>query len=418
MAYLNNLILIGAAALIASCTTIPEPVDEPEAPTVAVAGTAPIAETIAPATPPPPGPPRGGHTAPPEQADVSPVNEELPNPYIREVNFGSLPDGRTWGAVTAMDMAPDGKHLWVAERCGANSCAGSDLDPVVMLSPEGEPLISFGGDLIMWPHGMDVDGDGNVWVTDARAATEAELAKFPDDANKGHAVFKFSPEGELLMVLGTPGTSGNPPERLYEPNDVLVAPDGSIFVAEGHRAQFVDGDGAGNPDAFGRISKFAPDGSFIKSWGQFGYEDGEFRTPHALTLDGAGRLLVGDRGNRRIQVFDLDGNHLDTWYNFSRSSGLAVDGYNTLYSVDSESGELNNPGWRRGLRIGSAASGDVHFFVPEHFITGQVGPGNGTGAMGEGVTVAADGTVYTGEIGPDHLRGISRFSPVLGPRIQ
>ena len=235
------------------------------------------------------------------------------------------------------------------------------------------------------------------------------MAQFPDAAGKGHTVTKFSPQGDVLMVLGVPGEAGDPPSHLFEPNDVQVAPDGSVFVAEAHTAQFLD---EPTPGAIGRISKFAADGAYIKSWGSWGFEDGQFRTPHALAMDSRGRLFVADRGNRRIQIFDQEGIHLDTWYQFSRISGLFIDDNDVLYAIDSESSEQYNPGWRKGLRVGSAITGDVWFFVPEHFIYEMVGLG-GFGAMGEGVTADASGNVFAGEIGPAYLRGITKFTPRL-----
>jgi sugar lactone lactonase YvrE len=356
--------------------------------------------------------PRGGYSAPAEHANIKPVNNSLPNPYETVTNFGTLPDGRKWGSVSAINVDIDGKHLWVGDRCGANSCAGSHVDPIVLLDPSGRTVRSFGADLILWPHGMEVDRQGNVWMADARSATPDELKKFPDAAGKGHAVIKFSPQGKVLMILGTPGVAGDPPAYLNEPNDVLVAPDGSIFVAEAHAAQFLDAPG---PGGFGRISKFSADGKFIKSWGSFGFEKGEFRTPHALAMDSRGRLFVADRGNRRIQIFDQEGTHLDTWYQFSRISGLFIDKKDVLYAIDSESSENYNPGWRKGLRIGSAATGEVWYFVPEHFITQAIGLG-GFGAMGEGITVDAQGNVFAGEIGPDSIRGVTKFIPRLKKR--
>jgi DNA-binding beta-propeller fold protein YncE len=268
----------------------------------------------------PAAPPRGA-SGPPEHAKVAPINN-LPNPYETVRNFGTLPDGRKWGSVSAVHVDVDGKHIWAADRCGANVCAGSTVDPIVKLDPNGKVVRSFGAGLILWPHGIDVDRQGNVWVVDARSATDAELKKFPDARGKGHTVLKFSPQGKLLMTLGTPGEAGDPPAKFTEPNDVLIAPDGSIFVAEAHNAQFLDQNPA---NGVGRISKFDRDGKFIKTFGAYGYGAGEFRGPHSLAMDSRGRLFVADRGNRRIQIFDQEGKHLDTWYQFSRISGLYID---------------------------------------------------------------------------------------------
>ena len=351
-----------------------------------------------------------GAVQPAAHAGQEPINN-LPNPYETHRNFGTLPDGRNWGSVSAINVDVDGVHVWAGDRCGSNSCATSDVDPIVKLNPQGEVVASLGAGQIIWPHGMDVDPEGNIWVADARLAREQEIAENPEAANHGSAVLKFSPDGELLMVLGTPGEMGDPPTHFTEPNDVLVAPNGNIFVAETHSAQFQNEPG---PDAKSRISIFAPDGTFIKSFGQWGFDDGEFRSPHSLAMDSQGRLFVADRGNNRIQIFTQDGEHLDTWYQFSRISGLWIDRSNDLlYAIDSESDTNYNPGgWRKGLRVGSARTGDVYYFVPEHVSERSSGMG-GYGSMGEGVTVDVNGTVYAGEVGP--IQGLTRFVPRLTP---
>lgn len=349
-----------------------------------------------------------GAVGPAEHADVAPVNY-LPNPYETVRDWGTLPDGRSWGSVSAVHVDIDGVHIWAGDRCGANSCAGSNVDPIVKLDPQGNVVQSFGAGLITWPHGMTVDQEGNIWVADARAPNAQELERFPD-AKGGHQVIKFSPQGEVLLVIGTPGEAGSPPTHLDEPNAILVAPDGHIFIAESHSAQFMDEAGE---TGMSRISKFAPDGSFVKSWGSWGFDEGEMRSPHALAMDSKGRLFVADRGNRRIQIFDQDGNHQDTWYQFSRISGMYIDKDDVLYAIDSESDENYNPGWRKGLRIGSARTGDVWFFIPEHNSARATGMG-GIGAMGEGVAVDRDGNVYAGEVGP--VMGLTKFIPRLLPQ--
>jgi DNA-binding beta-propeller fold protein YncE len=371
--------------------------------TVLATATLGYAQTPAPAQPA--SPPRGS-SGPPEHAKVTPINN-LPNPYETIRNWGVLPDGRKWGSVSAVQADIDGKHIWAGDRCGANACVGSTVNPMVKLDPSGKVVASFGAGQILWPHGMDVDKQGNVWVADARSATPAELAKFPEWKDKGHTVMKFSPQGKLLMTIGTGGQPGNPPEKLTEPNDVLVAPDGSIFIAEAHQAQFLD---QNPPNGIGRITKWSPDGKLIKTFGAYGYGPSEFRGPHSLAMDSRGRLFVADRGNRRIQIFDQEGKLLDTWYQFSRISGLVIDRNDTLYAIDSESDDNYNPGWRKGLRVGSARTGEVWYFVPEHVSRQPTGMG-GYGAMGEGVAVDAAGNVYGGEVGP--VQGLTKFVPRL-----
>lgn len=352
-----------------------------------------------------PGWAQRGATGPAEHADVEPINDR-PNPYKTVRDWGELPNDRKWGSVSAVHIDNDGKHLWAGDRCGANACVGSDVDPIVKLDPSGKVVKSFGAGLIAWPHGMEVDSDGNVWVVDARSPTDSELKEHPEFKNTGHQVVKFSPEGEVLLVIGTPGEAGDYPTHLTAPNDVLVAPDGSIFVAETHSAQFMDEPG---PNAKSRINKYAPDGTFIKSFGSWGYKDGEFRSPHAMAMDSQGRLFVADRGNRRIQILDQEGKHLDTWYQFSRISGIYIDENDVLYAIDSESDDNYNPGWKKGLRVGSAKTGEVKYFVPAHDAPRPSGMG-GEGSMGEGVTVDKDGNVYAGEVGP--VQGLTKFAPV------
>ncbi|MEX1032811.1 MAG: peptidyl-alpha-hydroxyglycine alpha-amidating lyase family protein [Cellvibrionaceae bacterium] len=307
----------------------------------------------------------------------------VPNPYKTVPGvWAELPDGREWGANSAVYAALDGKNIWAAERCGGN--AGTcmerpDVDPIMLISPEGKILKSFGAGMITWPHGMHVDQEGNVWLTDARG-----------ENGKGHQVHKFSPDGELLMSLGKAGVAGTGNDEFDGPSDVLVAPNGDIFVADGH------GSGGNN-----RIVKFDKDGKFIKTWGGTGAENGELRDPHALAMDSQGRLFVGDRGNSRIQIFDQDGEHIDTWTQFGRPSGLYIDKNDVLYSADSESntGAQRNPGWYRGIRIGSAKDGFVTAFIPDP----NSGAARGT-SVAEGVTADAAGNVYGAEVAQRMLR--------------
>ncbi len=313
------------------------------------------------------------------------AQNHAPNPYrTAEGIWGQLPDGRTWGATSAVHPAQDGSgNIWVAERCGQNSCAGrDDVDPILLFDPSGNLLKSFGAGLILWPHGIDVDADGNVWVTDA--------VGFGDPPRgRGHEVLKFSPNGRLLMTLGTKGLAGDEPDTFRQPSDVLVAPNGDIFVADGH------GSGGNN-----RIVKFTSDGRYIKAWGSTGSENGEFRDPHALAMDSQGRLFVGDRGNSRIQIFDQEGNHIATWTQFGRPSGLFIDENDVLYAADSESNTRRNPGWTRGIRVGSVKDGFVTAFIPDP----EPDPDNSGTSGAEGVAVDAMGSIYGAEVGPRMLR--------------
>jgi sugar lactone lactonase YvrE len=312
---------------------------------------------------------------------IAEAQNHAPNPYRTVEGWAKLPEGRPWGSTSAVYPAPDGKHIWVAERCGQNSCADkTDVPPILLFDPSGNLVRSFGAGMILWPHGIHVDQEGNVWLTDARG-----------EAGKGHQVIKFSPEGKELMRLGKAGVAGDGPDTFNQPSDVLVAPNGDIFVADGHG---VDGNN--------RIVKFTKDGKFIKSWGQTGAEKGELRDPHALAMDSQGRLFVGDRGNSRVQIFSQDGEHIATWTQYGRPSGIFIDKNDVVYVADSESNATwgNNPGWKRGIRIGSAKTGFVTAFIPDP----EPDPDNASTTAAEGVAADADGNVYGAEVGPRALK--------------
>ena len=341
-----------------------------------------------------------------------PVNY-LPNPYVTQRNFGSLPDGRSWGSVSAVDIDIDGVHVWAGDRCGTNQCATTpDINPIVKLDSNGRVVQQFGAGQILWPHGMDVDHEGNVWIVDARIANQNEIDVNPAAANLGSVVLKFSSDGELLMTIGSPGEVGDPPTHLTDPNDVLIAPNGRIYVAETHSAQF---QGEPSSETKSRITMWEADGTYIGHFGEYGWDDGQFRSPHGLAMDSQGRLFVADRGNNRIQIFTQEGEWLDTWYQFSRISGIHIDPSNDLlYAIDSESDENYNPGgWRKGLRVGNARNGEVLYFIPEHVSLVRPSGMGGVGAMGEGVTVDRDGNVYAGDVGV--FKGMTRFVPRLIP---
>jgi len=329
-------------------------------------------------------------------ASVSQAEQSLPNPYTTTTDWAKLPDGRQWGATSAIYPARDGRHIWIAERCGSNSCVDSDLDPVLLFDADGNVVTSFGAGLFAWPHGLYVDVDDNVWVADA-----VGYAAVP--AGIGHVIYKFSPTGELLMSLGKIGQAGESNETFRKPSDMLVAPNGDIFVVDGHDS--VAGEAVNN-----RVLKFSAKGQFIKAWGTAGNGPGEFKDPHALAMDSSGRLFVGDRGNSRIQIFDQEGQHLATWAQFGRPSGLFIDAQDQLYSADSESNTARNPGTLRGIRIGNALTGVVTGFIPDP----EVDP-DGSGTSGaEGVAVDAAGNIYGAEVGPRAIKKYAKSKSPLG----
>jgi len=315
------------------------------------------------------------------QSDAPPNSQ--PNPYRTVEHWYQLPEGRTMGSTSSVDIAPDG-HIWVVDRCAANNCAGSDLAPIMEFDASGKLLRSMGAGMFLFPHSLIFDKEGNFWVTDGHGAE-----------GKGQQAIKMNREGKVLMTLGKAGVPGDGEDTFNQPNSVAIAPNGDIFVSDGHSV------GRGNA----RVIKFSKDGKFIKQWGGHGSGPGQFEMPHALAFDSRGRLFVADRGNNRIQIFDQDGKFLAEWKQFSRPSGLYIDKNDVIYVADSESTSAHtksdygyNPGWKRGIRVGNAKDGSVRAFIPD--------PSDGTAVTSDAEGLAADaaGNIYGAEVGPRDVK--------------
>ena len=286
--------------------------------------------------------------------------------------WAQMPAGRTWGSTSTLDVDRSG-NVWVFERCGANACDESPLPPVIQFDPTGKFVRSFGAGLFVFPHGIHVDREGNVWVADASNPKTT--------GGKGHVVVKFNREGKVLLTLGKPGVAGDSTESFNRPSAVITAPNGDIFVSDGHGG-----------DSNARIVKFAKDGKFIKTWGAKGSGPGEFGELHGIALDSSGRVFVADRGNNRIQIFDADGKYIAEWKRFGRPSGIYIDANDTLYVTDHASDAQRNPGMRRGIRVGSAKDGTVRSHIP------GVGPEPDKENVAEGVAADGKGAIYGAEV--------------------
>ena len=315
-------------------------------------------------------------------AQLEPINNR-PNPYVAVDGWANLPDGREWGSTAGVDIDPDGRHLWAIDRCGSNSCAGSDLDPIVKIDPDGNVVTAIGGGLMLFPHGLHVDRDGNIWVTDAQGPDPSN----PATVGKGHVVYKLSPEGEVLLTLGQPGLAGDGSGALLEtPCDVVTDADGNVYVGDGHSGQ----NAGATVDTVARIVKFDRNGNLINYWGGWGSGAGQLKTPHAVDIDSRNRLVVGDRGNNRLQIFDLEGNYIGEFKSFSRPSGIYIAADDTIYVADSESefDNTRNPGWEAGIRVGSLLDGIIDYFIDGTVATYP------DGSNPEGVAVDSAGNVF------------------------
>lgn len=298
----------------------------------------------------------------------------MTNPYQLVPNWPTLPAGVKWGAV--IGIMPDGSGgVWVLHR---------SEPPIMRFDRDGKMIKSFGDGMFVQSHGLCMDADGNIWAGDSGPFADDPAAK-----GKGFQMFKFSQDGKVLATLGKAGVSKAGPDSFVGPTACAIAANGDILIADGHIPRGLSSQQDGD-----RIVRYSKNGTFLKSYGKLGSAPGEFNGPHALAIDSQGRVFVADRSNNRLQIFDKDMNFLDEWRHFGRPSGLAILKGDRLFVADSESsriiagpdGEvLRNPGWRTGVRIGSAKDGALSFFIDAT-----------NGPWAEGLGVDENGAVYTG----------------------
>lgn len=211
--------------------------------------------------------------------------------YEVDPSWPERPAGMPWGQMPG--IAVDARdQVWLFTRTNP---------PIQVFTAEGKFLRAWGDGLLASAHHIKIDRDGNVWASDLGL----------------HVVRKFTPEGKLLMTLGTPGEKGEDESRLNKPTDMVLAPDGSIFVSDGY----------GNA----RVVHFDKDGKFVKSWGSLGTEPRQFSIPHAIAMDSKGRLYVADRNNVRVQVYSQGGELLDSWRDILVPWGFWVTGSDEIW---------------------------------------------------------------------------------------
>ena len=230
--------------------------------------------------------------------------------YVAVANPLPVPDAAAMGA--SSDVAFDAKgHLYVLSR---------GTKPLTEFDENGKFIRAFGDGLFTRSHGIRIDKDGNIWVTDVGA----------------HTVMKLSPQGEVLLTLGTKGKAGEWNEaagsQLFnEPNDIVFGANGDVFVTQGH----TPGAGKGDP----RVLKFDKTGKFIKTWGGKGTEPGKFDVAHGIAIDAKGLLWVTDRENQRIQIFDQDGKYIREVKYAGLPCSLDI-GSQYIYMVNGFAGQL------------------------------------------------------------------------------
>ena len=319
----------------------------------------------------------------------------LPNNYDRDETWLKFPKGAVLGPTSALDIDRDGKSVWLAERCPGNGgCMAVKTNPIKKFDASGKMVRSFGAGLMVYPHGMWIDRDDNVWVADTQSNIERNdgtpNAAAATATPAGNRVLKFSPTGKLLLTLGTTGHYGKDDSHFNQPSDVLTAPNGDIFVADGHELENLPP----------RIMKFDKAGKFLKSWDLCAKSTVPFDCSHSLAMDSQGRLFVADRGNSLVVIYDQDGRKMAEWKQFGKPSGLYIDKHDVLYAGDSVSSVQEGNAFIRGVHIGSARTGEVTGFIPDVLgnpvpwfpLKGTTGP--------EGVVADAAGHIFVSQVAP------------------
>jgi hypothetical protein len=322
-------------------------------------------------------------------------------PYHEVPNWAQLPTGRAWGHVIGIEVDSH-DNVWAFDRCGGLDCVGSDLAPLLEFDPSGKLLKSLGAGMFLFPTGLFIDKNDhdNIWVTERSGQN-----------GRGCQVVKLSPNGKVLLRLGKAGVCQEGQDSFNAPENVVVAPNGDIFVADGSLGPAHE---HGTPETLTsmyalsptrgrtlRIVKFSKDGKFIKAWGKEGSGPGEFRSIRGLALDGRGRLFVGDRGNNRMEIFDQDGKFLEEWKQFGQPTGIYITATGTLYVSDGSSDEKSNPGFEQGIRIGSVKDGVVKAFIPEEVLP------DGLPSATIGVAADSKGNVYEVE---GHMKTMRKYA--------
>ena len=349
------------------------------------------------------------------QQSSYPKPTDLPNPYRLVEGWPTLPknmNGGRWGEVIRVHVARDG-NIWVFHRCfnvvppGSATCInrGEANPPILEFDPSGRLLKSFGVGLFAYPHGFTVD-DGNLWVSDVNDS-ETVLgmsAKNADGVVRGQEVLKLSPAGKVLMTIGKEGVSGNGPDTFDRPTGVAVAPNGDVFVTDGH---------APNKHNSARVVKFSKDGRFIKTWGHKGAAPGDFDEPHDIFIGGSqGRLYVADRQNRRIQVFDLDGKFIAAWKQFGQPSSVFVSKDDTIYVGTAFPDPAAKKGQLRGIMVGSAKDGSLKAFIPDPADPDKLD----VGTTASGIAADDAGTIYAADVAAHNLRKYVKTAEERKPR--
>ena len=276
---------------------------------------------------------------------------------------------RLLGQVTGLDIDGYGRiyafhradRKWI-EPFPSAPIAG---ETVTLLDPSGNRLGGWGAGLFIMPHGLSLDRDGNVWVTDVGA----------------HQVRKFTPDGRLTLTLGEWRKAGNDSSHFNRPTDVAFGPDGTVFISDGYQNT--------------RVIKFSPDGRYLGEWGKAGKGAGQFDLPHGIAVDGNGQIYVADRNNYRVQIFDQAGRYLTEWGKelLGDPYGVSVARDGTIYVIDGGF----QPDKTRARIIRLLPDGKVIATLVAAQATNE-------DVLGHDIAVAEDGSVYIADAWANRIR--------------
>jgi peptidylamidoglycolate lyase len=279
-----------------------------------------------------------------------------------------LPENLVLGQVSGVDVASNGdvyvfhraERFWGGEEIKLEFIASPTV--LVLNSETGEVITQWGEETFVMPHGLTVDDQDNVWLTDVGL----------------HQVFKLDAGGAVLMTLGERGVPGEDAAHFNMPTDVAIAPDGSFYVSDGY--------------VNSRITRFSRDGEYITRWGTKGTDAGEFDVPHSIALDSQGRVYVADRGNARIQIFDETGQFIEEWKDpaLGRPWAVRIDATGNIFVLDG--GDQNEfwPDRARVLKLDAEGNVLASF--------GSYGKSPGQFIWPHTIAVGPDGALFIGEV--------------------
>jgi peptidylamidoglycolate lyase len=307
-------------------------------------------------------------TRPPVNARLTPSQGPTDETYAVIHGWPRLPDGIILGQVSGLDVDSH-NHVLVFRRA-EKAWLASDFSPQPIASPvvmmfdaaSGELLASWGEGMFVMPHGLTVDHQDNIWLTDVGL----------------HQVFKFAHSGQILLTVGERGRAGASASRFNRPTDVAVAGDGSFYVSDGYNNS--------------RVVKFSADGRYLFEWGRRGTGPGQFDVPHSVELDSTGRVYVADRGNARVQIFDAMGKYLSEikGADYGRPWAVRIGPDGHLYLVDGGDQPERFPDRARVLKT------DLDGRIVDSF--GRYGNYDGQFVWPHCVAIGLDGAVYVGDV--------------------